>query len=336
MQPQPPRPPSIRDVAKVAGVAHQTVSRVLSGFPHVSEQTRERVLSAVEEVGYRPNAAAQALVTRRSRTIGVLASSITHYGPSASIAEIENSTRAHGYRMSMTSFDEQDLASARAALDYLLSQRVEALAVVSPVAAVLETIRTQQFHIPVVFLEPMGAAGPCIAYDQVSGVRMAVRSLVELGHRRIVHVAGPVGSLEAEARIEGFHAAMKDAGLVTTPPVHGDWSAATGYRIGLDLLGDTDVTAVVAANDQTAIGLLHASRDLGIHVPEQLSVIGFDDLSTAAHVSPALTTLRQDFTRLGRLAVEFLLGELGLAPSTRPGLLTPELIIRDSTAVAPT
>lgn len=331
-----PRPPSIRDVARIAEVSHQTVSRVLSDFPSVSEETRSRVLAAVSQVGYRPNTAARSLVTRRSRTIGVLASSIPYFGPASSIAEIERAAREFGYRMSLTTVEEPCPASVNGALDFLLGQRVEALAIISPHAAIVDAVRKEDLNIPVVFVEPLtDGDDAAIAFDQVQGARRAVEHLARLGHRGIAHIAGPCGSLEAEARMRGFLEGMASCNLPETRPILSDWTAEGGYRAGLELLAEGRTTGVIAANDHTAIGVLHACRELRLRVPEDISVIGFDDIPEAVHVAPALTTLRQDFQLVGRMALRYLMGELGSGERVRTGLLRPELILRESTGPVP-
>ncbi len=330
------RAPNIRDVAKRAGVSYQTVSRVLNNSPALREQTRDRVLDAIDELGYRPNAAARALVTSRSNTIGVLSSQSALYGPNTSIQAIEVAARAAGYRLTVTSIDSGEYDSIRSGLDFLLAQSIDALVVLAPQVRVFEAIREAAIGVPFVTLEATELdPGRTISVDQAGGARMAVRHLIELGHRSILHIAGPFDWIEAQARIEGYVAELRDAGLDPRPPVTGDWTAGFGYRAGLDLLPQRHVTAVFCGNDQMALGLMHACRDLGVRVPEDLSIVGFDDTPESAHFSPALTTVRQNFVEIGRSAVEVLLDELGGGAGQVRTPIAPELIIRESTARAP-
>ena len=194
----------------------------------------------------------------------------------------------------------------------------------------------EDLNIPVVFVEPLtDGDDAAIAFDQVQGARRAVEHLARLGHRGIAHIAGPCGSLEAEARMRGFLEGMASCNLPETRPILSDWTAEGGYRAGLELLAEGRTTGVIAANDHTAIGVLHACRELRLRVPEDISVIGFDDIPEAAHVAPALTTLRQDFQLVGRMALRYLMGELGSGERVRTGLLRPELILRESTGPVP-
>lgn len=327
------RAPNIRDVAKRAGVSYQTVSRVLNNSPALREQTRERVLGAIDELGYRPNAAARALVTSRSNTIGVLSSQTALYGPTTSIQAIEVAARAAGYRLSVTSIDSGDYDSIRAGLDFLIAQSIDALVVLAPQVRVFEAIREASIDVPFVTLEATELdPGRSISVDQAGGARLAVRHLVELGHERILHIAGPDDWIEAQARHDGYAAELRAAGLTPLDPVVGDWTAEFGYRAGLDLLADRVFTAVFCGNDQTALGFIHACRERGIQVPEDVSVVGFDDTPESAHFAPTLTTVRQDFVEIGRGAVELLLAELGGEPVVPRAPIAPELIIRRSTS----
>lgn len=327
------RAPNIRDVARVAGVSYQTVSRVLNDSPSIRTETRRRVESAIAELGYRPNEAARSLVTSRTRTIGVLGALTAHWGPATAITSIESAARQAGYRISITTPSSSDAPSIAVSLDYLLRQRVEAIAVVAPQARVIEAVGAMPLSVPVVTLESSATdrtRGPAV--DQRAGARAAVAHLADLGHEDIVHIAGPQDWLEAEARMQGYLQELDARDLRIRAPILGDWSAGFGYYAGLELLRIRDFTAIFAGNDQMALGVLHAARDLGVRVPEDLSVVGFDDIPEARHFLPPLTTVRQDFEQLGRRAVATLLAELrGQAPDQLPPLL-PDLVVRESAA----
>lgn len=332
MEPEKVRAPNIRDVARVAGVSYQTVSRVLNDHPSIRESTKARVLEAIAQIGYRPNQAARALVTSRSRTIGVLTSQTAHYGPTTSVTAIEQAAREAGYRVTVTSIASSEYPSIRAALDHLLTQAVEALVVIAPQVRVLDAIRDLAIDVPYVTLQDADLGGEhSMSVDQLAGARMATRHLIELGHTEIMHISGPQDWIEAEARMQGYLDAINEADLRTRAPILGDWSAHFGYYAGLELLRFRDFTAVFAGNDQMALGFMHACRELGLSIPGDISVVGFDDIPEAAHFAPPLTTIRQNFAEIGRRAISLLLSELqGRAVDHQQ--IRPELVIRDSTA----
>jgi len=332
MESDRPRAPNIRDVAARAGVSYQTVSRVLNDSPAIRPETRARVLTAIQELGYRPNQAARALVTSRSRAIGVLSSQPAFYGPSTSIAAIESAARAEGYRISTTYLVSADRASIESGLQYLFSQGVEAIVVLAPQVRVFEALEELAVAVPYVGLSDAGGLGHRVAVDQVEGGRRAIRHLAELGHSEILHIAGPQDWTEADSRMQGYLRALDESDLRPRAPVLGDWTASFGYYAGLELLRMRDFTAVFAANDQMALGFLHACRDAGLDVPGDVSVVGFDDIPEAAHLAPPLTTVRQDFAELGRRAVAQLLRELRGEAAVESEPIIPELVVRGSTA----
>jgi DNA-binding LacI/PurR family transcriptional regulator len=173
-----------------------------------------------------------------------------------------------------------------------------------------------------------------LSVDQVAGARMATKHLISLGHRGIYHLAGPQDWIEAEARMSGFLDELSASDVPTTAPILGDWTAEFGYYAGRELLRVRDFTAVFSSNDQMALGFIHAARDEGLDIPRDISVVGFDDIPEAAHFWPPLTTVRQDFAELGRRCVELLLGPADGLESPSPSTITPELIVRGSTAPA--
>ncbi len=333
------RTPNIRDVARLAGVSHQTVSRALNDSPNLRAGTRDRVLSAIEQLGYRPNQAARALSSKRSRLIGVLSTQTGHYGPSKSVQAIETAGRDAGYQLTVSNIAAEDGDAIRAGLDALVVQRVEAIVVVAPQVRTVEAIRELSIDVPFVTLEATGLDQVHgLSVDQVGGARLAVRHLVGLGHARIAHVSGPLDWVEARARVAGYEAELAASGLEALQVLEADWTAEAGFRLGLELLGgvagdaDRRPTAVFAANDQLALGLLHAASTLGLVVPRDLSVVGFDDMPEAAHFQPPLTTVRQDFTEIGRRAMARIVAALTGQDAAADDLIHPELIVRESTA----
>ncbi|MCU1414626.1 MAG: LacI family transcriptional regulator [Microbacteriaceae bacterium] len=333
MEPEKVRAPNIRDVARLAGVSYQTVSRVLNNSEALRPETKQRVLEVIDQIGYRPNQAARALVTSRSRTIGVLTSQTAHYGSATSLHAIEEAARKAGYLVSTTSIATSDYESIRDRLEYLMSQSIEALIVIAPQVRVFDAIRELEIRVPLVTLGSTLGDDHALSVDQMAGARLATRHLIDLGHQHILHLAGPQDWIEAEARMKGFIDEVVDADLIAYPPILGDWTADFGHYVGRELLRRTDFTAIFAANDQMALGLMHAFREGGLEVPRDISIVGFDDIPEAAHYWPPLTTVRQDFAELGRRSLALLVGELNGSRWMGHDQITPELVIRESTAL---
>lgn len=332
--PESGRAASIRDVARMAGVSHQTVSRVLNHHPSIRATTKERVVAAMEALNYRPNRAARMLVTSHSRTIGVLAAaSGSHYGPASSINAIEDAARAADYYVSIANLDALDPQSIAAAVDHLMAQAIEGIVVIAPQEPVADAIAALPLRVPFVTLQSTSRLEDhTMSVDQLAGSQLAMRHLIELGHRRIIHLAGPQDWTEAKTRLHGFVAELESHGLAQTKPVFGDWTAEFGYRAGQDLVRHRDYTAVFSSNDQMALGLMHAAREAGLEIPRDISIVGFDDIPEAAHFWPPLTTVRQDFAELGRRSIALLLSELGGEDAAGRDAITPELVVRSSTA----
>jgi DNA-binding LacI/PurR family transcriptional regulator len=318
------------DVAARAGVSHQTVSRVVNGFDSIRPETRDRVLAAISELGYRRNVAARTLATRRSRAIGVLAPAVTDYGPTSTVQGIEVAARAAGYHsLVTTAADDRD--SIVSGLGFLLDQAIEALVVIAPQQRVLEALRELDIRVPIATLQAVElGSGTAVSVDQAAGALLVMEHLLALGHRRIQHLSGPLETLEAAARHAAYEAALRAASLAVPELIVGDWTAESGSRAASRLAADT--TAVFSANDQMALGLIHGLVDLGRRVPHDVSVVGFDDVPEARFYLPSLTTVRQDFEQIGRVAVESLIRQIegGTAPQVAP--LDAQLIVRDSTA----
>lgn len=334
--PQRTRTPSIRDVAAMAGVSYQTVSRVINDHPSIRPATRQRVLDVMSELRYRPNEAARALVTSRSRTVGVVMGSRGEYGPASSLAALEDAAREHGYWVNAVYLSDAQPDSIRAAVHHLRRQAVESIVVHAPQVRVFDVLAEMDLDVPCVGLNSAEKGVVEIAEDQVRGARLAVDHLVGLGHEDILHLAGPQDWIEAESRMQGFLLALSDADLSTRPPILGDWSADFGYRAALELARRLDFTAVFAANDAMAMGLVHGFREAGIDVPRRVSVVGFDDIPLAAHAAPPLTTVHQDFAGLGARAMDVVLDLIGGrdrdAGALRAEPAEPRLVVRGSTA----
>lgn len=322
------------DVALLARVSHQTVSRVLNDSPGIRPATRERVLTAIEELGYRRNIAARILASKRSGSIGVITSGAGHYGPTSIALGLETSARAAGYRFSATTLADISESSLRAAADRLLEQSVEALVVIVAHRVVLPFAQSFDVGIPVVLVEGDLSATPLTAgVDQVQGARLATRHLIDLGHETVFHLAGPTDWIEATVRREAWRDELEAARRrVPAPNWGGDWSAQSGYETGRALAREPGVTAVFAANDQMALGLIRALNEAGLRVPEDVSVVGFDDLPESPFFRPPLTTIRQDFAELGRRAMELIKRLLDGDPHAAVPLVEATLVVRQSTA----
>jgi DNA-binding LacI/PurR family transcriptional regulator len=335
-EPSMSRAPNIRDVAREAGVSYQTVSRVLNDSTSLRPQTRDRVLEVIDRLGYRPNQAARALVSSKSHVIGILVvTRAAAYGVQTIIYEVEDAARAAGYTIAMATTLSDD-RSVRRALGLLEGKAVEAIVVVAAERTMFELLASFTFRVPYVMLDSQHRDhNHSVAIDQFEGGRMATRHLLDLGHRRIAHVSGPPDWVEADARMQGWLCELEAHGVEPLPVINGDWTAETGYRAGLELRERRDVTAVFCSNDLMALGLMHAYFEAGMRVPDDVSVVGFDDIPEASHFWPPLTTVRQDFAELGRRSVGLLLAGLaGLETETLAELdpIAPSLVERASTA----
>ena len=321
------------DVAAHVGVSHQTVSRVLNGSPLVRDDTRDRVLAAIEELGYRRNSAARMLATNRSGRIGMVSAHLALHGPSSIAVAVQEAGHAAGYEVSLVGLPDLSAEALREAVERLLDQAVEALVIAVAHRDALDLARSLEVPIPVVVVQGV-TAGEALAagIDQEEGGRLATGHLLDLGHERVAHLTGPLDWVEAGQRRAGWLHAHESRGLLPGRELTGDWSARSGYECGLQVADDPDVTAVVVANDAMALGLLRALHERGCAIPGEVSVVGFDDVPEAEFFWPALTTVSQAFSTLGERAVELTLR--ALAGEERPAteLVQPELVVRASTA----
>ena len=340
MQPEAaPRALVMSDVAARAGVSHQTVSRVINGHPNVAPPTRERVLAAIAELGYRPNTAARALVTGSTRTIGPVTVNINQYGPAQTLVGLEQAARAAGYSLTVTVLDDATSGNMRDAVDRFVAQSVDAVVALGTYDDAYEALHQISAPVPLVTVQSGGTVEePAVGVDQIAGARLATRHLLELGHRTVHHVTGPADSKEARDRVEGWRVELRSAGVPVPPILRGDWTPSSGYAAGKQLAGRVrdgdDVTAVFMANDQMALGLLAAFHEEGLEAPRDVSVVGFDDLPEAPYFTPPLTTVRQDFAELGRRGVELVLARIS-GEELHQDPVPPSLLVRSSTGPAP-
>ena len=333
-----PRPRAVvmADVAKLAGVSLQTVSRVINDSPHVHSATRERVQDAMRKLEYRPNPVARALVTGRSRTLGVVSFDTTLYGPASTLFGIERAAHDAGYFVSIVSLRSLTPSSVVSAVERLREQGVDGILVIAPQESATQALLHLPEDVPVVAAEAgPDDSVPRVAVDQIAGARLATAHLLDLGHRTVWHISGPPDWLEAQDRVDGWRATLDAAGAPAPPVLVGDWSARAGYELGGDLAANPDVTAVFVANDQMALGLLRSLHEAGRRIPGDISVVGFDDIPEAAYFTPPLTTVRQNFNEMGRRSLLLLLDQIesGVRTPARE-TVAPELIVRASTTAA--
>ncbi len=290
----------------------------------------------MRELDFRPNVMAQGLASGRSRTIGVLTEDTTLWGPSAALHGIELAARDRGYAVTITYLSESGPDAVVRGANLLRARSAEGVVLVQPRI----TANAEQLPpgLPPLVAIHAGLHGdyPLIGINQGRGARLATEHLLQLGHRTVHHLAGPVNWYESVEREAGWRRALSEVSAEVTEPVRGDWSAASGYQAGVQLLDRGDVSAVFCANDEMALGLLHAAHERGIRCPEELSIVGFDDGPTSAFFTPALTTIRQDFDEIGKLSVELLIDMVEDGGAARENItLEPTLVIRGS-AAAPT
>lgn len=328
-----PSSPSIADVARLAGVSPQTVSRVANDSDLVKPATRDRVLAAMAEFGYAPNRAARALRSGSFKTIGIIAHQISRTGESRIIEAVVRAARKEGYTVTLvdlagTSGSEYDAAAMR-----LENQAIDGLVIIRAEQATPETLALPP-GLPVIATDSEFAGHfPAVGVDQNEGVSLAVDHLLNLGHRTVHHLRGPLDSDPANQRATAWRAALGARGARVVEPLVGDWTPASGYRLGRELLAQRP-TAVLCANDEMAGGLLRAVGEAGLSVPADLSVVGFDDVPFAEYLWPPLTTVHQDIRQLGQLLVDQLLAQIRDRSAARPSttLVPCRLVVRASTA----
>ncbi|WP_410661343.1 LacI family DNA-binding transcriptional regulator [Amycolatopsis sp. lyj-112] len=326
---------SLTDVAALAGVSHMTVSRVINGTGPVRAETRVRVNAAIEQLDYRPNSVARALVTGRSGTLGVVALEANLYGPASTLSGIEHAAREAGYATTITSISRPGRSSIADAVERLRRQAVEGIVVIAPHVTAGRALEAAPRDVPLVAVGGGEEAPvPVISVDQYDGARRATEHLLGLGHETVWHVAGPEDWLEALDRERGWRETLQRRGARIPPVVRGDWSARSGYAAGRSLVGEKGLDAVFVGNDQMALGFLRACTEAGVNVPGEMRVVGFDDVPEAAYYTPPLTTVRQDFVEVGRRTFELLRRRMNGGEERARDLVVPELIVRESTGIS--
>lgn len=321
---------TIYDVARHAGVSHQTVTRYLNGFEGIRPATREKVQAALVSLDYRPNGAARWLRTRQSNRIGILAHRMELSGPGRIIAGATKAARARGFVLDIASMDGEDTRSVDEALDLVLEHQIAGVFATAQTRVVRAAVADRGLDVPVALDSGEGLSSTGTNPRAHPG-KLAAAHLAELGHRRVAFVNGPHVWIASTERRSGFLEVAAERGLEIVHESEGDWSAESGYRAAADI--PDDVTAVALANDSMAIGLIFGLAERGIRVPEDVSVIGMDDAPESRFHLPALTTVRLDFEGEGAYLMNMLIAKIeGADPGEVPGYRLPELIVRGSTA----
>jgi DNA-binding LacI/PurR family transcriptional regulator len=330
--------PRSADLARLATVSQKTVSRVFNNEPYVSAEVRRRVLEAADQLGYHMNHAARALASGRTRSIGVVTLGTALYGPASLLMGVERAVRDAGYALRVVNTVEGDPSGVAGAIESLIEQGVDGIVISEPIDEGAVTIRVD---VPVLVLgAPLAFAAPQVVTVGVAAdalARAATEHLLDLGHATVHHLAGPQRWHAARDRLNGWRAALRAHGRAEPPVVEGDWSASSGYAAGRALASGSDVTAVFAANDDMAIGLIRALLEAGRRVPDDVSVVGFDDIPVAAYVTPPLTTVRQPFDAVAQEGLKLLVQALERPDADPPTAVDPpvELIVRASAAPPP-
>jgi LacI family transcriptional regulator len=334
---------TLRDVAKLAGVSTKTVSRVVNNQGEIADATRKRVKAAIKQLDYRPNILARSLIHQRSNTMAVVAWGIDYFGPSRTVVGIEQQAHELGYSLFLNLVGRPGETDIENVLDTLIAYRVEGIIWAVPEVgdnrSWLESGHLKQLP-PIVFLSMEPRQGLAIvAVDNFSGAKQATQHLIDQGRRKIGIITGPLTWWEARERYAGWEAAMHQNNLVVTPSLvfEGEWTAAAGEQGLCKLLDhEPDIDAVFASSDQIALGVLGAAHRLGRQIPQDLAIVGFDNMPESACFWPPLTTVYQQLIDVGRIAVQTLHRMIEANRNSKTPneatltLVKPELIVRAS------
>ncbi|MBK6792122.1 MAG: LacI family DNA-binding transcriptional regulator [Anaerolineales bacterium] len=329
-----PNRPTIRDVARQAGVSHQTVSRVINGSEEVLPETRAVVEAAIEQLGYRPSAIARSMARGSTHTLAIISPNLTDYTFASVIEGAEVEARQHNYFVLSSS--ASDVQAFQGLVDELVGhRRVDGLIVINPYADERYEFLPKDF--PVVFVGARSHdENVCsISLDDQKVAYEATQHLISLSHKRIALVTGPMEEDCSQDRLEGFQRALKESGISFDQSLvfEGDWSASSGSEALMDFVRKGNLpTAVFAQNDRMAMGVMRAARDANLKVPDQLSVIGVDDMPLSSYFDPPLTTMRQDMPLIGQEAIRKLIDIIQNKTVEQTVLKLPaQLVVRQST-----
>lgn len=326
---------TIRDVAVHAGVSHQTVSRVINRIERVSPETRTKVEASIQELGYSPNAVARSMARGRTCMIACISPNLTDFTFASIIEAAETEARKNDYILLSSSAPDEDTFSEL--INQLIdSRRVEGIMVINPYADERHTLLVD--NVPTVFVgaRPREEAVSSVALDDVGVAKAATNYLINLGHRKIAMVTGPMQEDCSQDRCKGYKKALRENNFDFNPKnvYAGDWSATSGYKTLKHMAEINQLpSAIFAQNDRMAIGILRAARELKLVVPDDLTVIGIDDMPLSSYFDPPLTTMQQDMVTIGREAARLLISAVENPEKVQQHLLVPaKLIVRDSTA----
>ena len=333
---------TIKDVAQAAGVSTQTVSRVMNKFSYVSDATRHRVEEVVEQMGYRPSTLARSLIQQRSYTLGIVTYGLKYIGPSRTLNGIADQADKLGYMLLMKELDNFGSDSIDEVIGSLLARQVDGIIWVAPeIGSNHHWVdeQSENIPVPVLFLAMKPRMGiSSVATDNYQGAVMATQYLLDKGKKRVGHISGPMSWWEAEERKRGWRATLENAGLNASEQycTEGNWSSASGEQAFLQLLEKYPyMDSVFVANDQMALSVLREAHRLGIRMPDQLAVVGFDNLPESAHFYPSLTTISQDLQLLGEEAVQRIVEMIQARQNNQimpaqSWCIQPKLVMRES------
>jgi DNA-binding LacI/PurR family transcriptional regulator len=321
------------EVADLAGVSYQTVSRVVNEMPDVAPRTRERVLKLLSEVGYRPNLTARELANQKSSVVGVVTFGTRYHGPTQIMVNIEQAAKEMGFSVMFTGIVEESIDEIRRAVTELCSHQVRGVLIHLPIEIELRHLEKVCRDIHLVAVDSdFGFKTASVFVNQELGSRLATRHLIELGHQRIGYLGAPLIWRAAKLRYNGWRKELAAHRLAESGNFEADWTAAGGFSVTRNLIikHREEISALVVANDQMAIGAIRAFEEQGIRVPDDISIVGFDDIPEAGFIRPPLTTIKQDFARLGKLSVQCLVDQLN-GKVWRDQTIRPKLIERSTT-----
>jgi DNA-binding LacI/PurR family transcriptional regulator len=303
---------TINDIAAACGVSYQTVSRAINGMEEISKETRSRVLKMADRLGYRPNMAARHLATRQSTVIGIVTADIGLNGATQVMLSVVQAAREAGYALMVAEIQDESVDEIRRAVNELCAHRVAGI-LIFQVEADFRDLRDSFRNVPFVGMNSdFKYEAPSVFVDQQDASEMATNHLIHLGHSQIACIRGPQDNFVARRRYQGWLHALKQAGHHPGPSADGDFSAKSGFAAASALLANHrgQFTAVVAANDQMALGAIRAFEENKIRIPADISIVGFDDMPEAEFFRPPLSTVKHDFARLGQLGVRCLLAQV--------------------------
>lgn len=325
---------TIYDVARAANVSHQTVARLVGGASNINDEMRVRITTAIDELHYLPNLRARDLARHRNRLLGAIVSYTSELGPNREVQGAILAAREAGYTLDVVNIDRNNADSYREALQQFEAKDVAGVLVQASTDELLSAAESQHSLVPVYIEHADERDDTNFTQVDAHGTSLLVDHLFDQGHRRFYYIGGPGNWVSARLRSQGFRVALAKHELEPIGESQGDWSARSGYDSVTNLADVLEFSALVAGNDQMALGALRALADKGIHVPDQVSVAGFDNLPDSEFYNPPLTTVAQDSDRQGRLAISRLLDTVEGRPATAAEAIRAQLVVRTSTAEA--